>query len=203
MAPSPGKFEIRRDEKTRTLSIRMEGYFDVTSMQAFADSYKAETDAFKGRQHLVLADMRGMLLSGVDASKIFGEAIGYARTRKQFGKPLADLQAVQALLADSAVELEASRLLVHKAAAVKDAGAERITYEAAVAKLFATEAAQRIIDRAVQIHGGNGVVHGAVVERLYRDVRALRIYEGASEIQREIIARRMFRAAEHREPLNA
>jgi acyl-CoA dehydrogenase len=125
------------------------------------------------------------------ARRALEEAIGYAKSRRQFGKPLGDLQAVQALLADSAVELEASRLLVHKAAAAKDRGAERITYEAAVAKLFATEAAQRIVDRAVQVHGGNGVVHGAVVERLYRDVRALRIYEGASEVQRLVIARHL------------
>ncbi len=125
------------------------------------------------------------------ARRALDEAISYAKARVQFGKPLAELQAVQALIADSAVELEASRLLVHRAAAHKDLGAERITYEAAVAKLFATEAAQRIVDRAVQIHGGNGVVRGAVVERLYRDVRALRIYEGASEVQRLVIARHL------------
>lgn len=119
------------------------------------------------------------------------EALAYAKARKQFNAPLADLPAVQALLADCAVELEASRLLVHEAAAKKDGGAERITYEAAVAKLFATEAAQRIVDRCLQIHGGNGVVRGAVVERLYRDVRALRIYEGASEVQRLVIARHL------------
>ncbi len=93
------------------------------------------------------------------------------------------------LLADSAVELEAARLLVQRAAATKDSGQERVTYEAAVAKLFATEAASRIVDRCLQVHGGNGVVRGAVVERLYRDVRALRIYEGASEVQRLVIAR--------------
>jgi acyl-CoA dehydrogenase len=125
------------------------------------------------------------------ARRALDEAIAYAKARKQFGAPLADLQAVQALLADSAVELEASRLLVHEAAAKKDGGADRITYEAAIAKLFATEAAQRIIDRSLQIHGGNGVVKGAVVERLYRDVRSLRIYEGASEVQRLVIARHL------------
>lgn len=125
------------------------------------------------------------------ARRALDEAIAYAKARRQFGAPLADLQAVQALLADSAVELEASRLLVHEAAAKKDGGAERITYEAAVAKLFSTEAAQRIIDRSLQIHGGNGVVKGAVVERLYRDIRALRIYEGASEVQRLVIARHL------------
>jgi acyl-CoA dehydrogenase len=113
------------------------------------------------------------------------------KARKQFGAPLAELSAVQALLADSAVELEASRLLVHMAAATKDSGQPRITYEAAVSKLFATEAAQRIVDRCLQVHGGNGVVKGFAVERLYRDVRALRIYEGASEVQRLVIARHL------------
>ncbi len=128
------------------------------------------------------------------ARRALDEAIGYAKTRRQFGSPLADLPAVQALLADSAVELEASRLLVHLAAATKDSGQERVTYEAAVGKLFATEAAQRIIDRCLQIHGGNGVVKGVPVERLYRDIRALRIYEGASEVQRLVIARHLLQA---------
>lgn len=128
------------------------------------------------------------------ASRALHEALQYSKTRRQFGAPLAELSAVQALLADSAVELEASRLLVHQAAATKDSGQARITYEAAVAKLFSTEAAQRIIDRALQVHGGNGVVKGAIVERLYRDIRALRIYEGASEVQRLVIARHLLSA---------
>lgn len=122
------------------------------------------------------------------AQRALDEAVNYAKRRQQFGAPLANLQAVQFLLAESAVELEASRLLVHKAAATKDAGAERVTREAAMAKLFATEAAQRIIDRALQIHGGNGVVKGFAVERLYREIRALRIYEGATEVQKLVIA---------------
>jgi len=121
------------------------------------------------------------------------EALAYAKARKQFGAPLSELPAVQALLADNAVDLEAATLLVHKAAATKDGGAERVTYEAAVAKLFATEAAQRVVDRALQVHGGNGVVRGFAVERLYRDVRALRIYEGASEVQRLVIARALLK----------
>lgn len=125
------------------------------------------------------------------ARRALDEALRYVKTRKQFGAPLAELSAVQALLADSAVELEASRLLVHMAATTKDQGQARITYEAAVSKLFATEAAQRIIDRCLQVHGGNGVVKGFAVERLYRDVRALRIYEGASEVQRLVIARHL------------
>jgi acyl-CoA dehydrogenase len=125
------------------------------------------------------------------ARRALDEALRYSKARKQFGAPLAELSAVQALLADSAVDLEASRLLVHQAALTKDQGQARVTYEAAVAKLFATEAAQRVIDRCLQVHGGNGVVKGAPVERLYRDVRALRIYEGASEVQRLVIARHL------------
>lgn len=125
------------------------------------------------------------------ARRALDEALSYVKTRKQFGAPLAELSAVQALLADCAVELEASRLLVHMAATTKDRGQARVTYEAAVCKLFATEAAQRIVDRCLQVHGGNGVVKGFAVERLYRDVRALRIYEGASEVQRLVIARHL------------
>lgn len=125
------------------------------------------------------------------ARRALDEALAYAKTRRQFGAPLAELSAVQGLLADSAVDLEAAQLLVHRAAATKDSGQARITYEAAVAKLFATEAAQRVIDRCLQVHGGNGLVRGCAVERLYRDVRALRIYEGASEVQRMVIARRL------------
>ncbi len=125
------------------------------------------------------------------ARRALDEALAYSKSRKQFGAPLSELSAVQALLADSAVDLEASRLLVHQAALTKDQGQARVTYEAAVAKLFSTEAAQRIIDRCLQIHGGNGVVRGAVIERLYRDVRALRIYEGATEVQRLVIARQL------------
>lgn len=125
------------------------------------------------------------------ARRALDEALSYSKSRKQFGAPLSELSAVQALLADSAVELEASRLLVHQAALTKDQGQARVTYEAAVAKLFSTEAAQRIVDRCLQIHGGNGVVKGVAIERLYRDVRALRIYEGASEVQRLVIARHL------------
>ncbi len=125
------------------------------------------------------------------ARRALDEAVRYSKSRRQFGAPLSELSAVQALLADSAVELEASRLLVHMAAATKDSGQARVTYEAAVSKLFATEAAQRIIDRCLQVHGGNGVVKGFAVERLYRDIRALRIYEGASEVQRLVIARQL------------
>jgi acyl-CoA dehydrogenase len=122
------------------------------------------------------------------AWRALDEAVSYSRRRVQFGKPIAEYQATQMKLADMATELDAARLLVYRAAYKKDSGAERITMEAAMAKLYATESAQRIIDAAVQIHGGAGVVRGSVVEHLYRDVRALRIYEGTSEIQKLIIA---------------
>src|SRR2546425_5455725 len=127
------------------------------------------------------------------ARRALDESLLHAKTREQFGKPLAGHQLIQAKLADMATELDAARLLVYRAAYLKDIGAERSTREASEAKLFATEAAQRIIDQAVQIHGGAGVVRGAVVERLYREVRALRIYEGTSEIQKLIIANQLLK----------
>src|SRR3982751_6551067 len=122
------------------------------------------------------------------AGRALDEAITYAKTRRQFGRPLAEHQLIQEKLADMMTELDAARLLVYRAAYLKDAGTERVTREASEAKLYATEAAGRIIDSAVQIHGGVGLVRGSRVERLYRDVRALRIYEGTSEIQKLIIA---------------
>ncbi|HXG90839.1 MAG TPA: acyl-CoA dehydrogenase family protein [Blastocatellia bacterium] len=122
------------------------------------------------------------------AWRAIDEAIAYAKRRVQFGRPIAEFQATQMKIAEMATYLDAARLLVYRAAWKKDAGAERITTEAAMAKLFATEAAQKIIDAAVQIHGGAGLVRGSSVERLYREVRALRIYEGTSEIQKLVIA---------------
>jgi len=122
------------------------------------------------------------------ARRALDEAVRYASARKQFGRFLAEHQLVQAKLADMITELDAARLLVYRAAYAKDTGTTRVTREASEAKLYATEAAGRIIDSAVQIHGGAGLVSGTVVERLYRDVRALRIYEGTSEIQQLIIA---------------
>jgi acyl-CoA dehydrogenase len=123
------------------------------------------------------------------ARRALDEALTRATTRELFGVPLAELQIIQAKLADMALRLDAAALLVYRAAWAKDTGAERITREAAMAKLFATEAAQCVIDEAVQIHGALGVVAGHPVERLYREIRALRIYEGASEVQKVVIAR--------------
>lgn len=122
------------------------------------------------------------------ARRALDEAVSHARKRKLFGKPLADLQLTQARIADMVVGVDASALLVYRAAWTRDAGAPRVTREAAMAKLFATETAQRVIDDAVQLLGGRGVLAGAPVERLYREIRALRIYEGTSEVQKLVIA---------------
>ena len=123
------------------------------------------------------------------ARRALEESLARVTTRRIQGQPLAELQMVQGHLADMALEVDAAALLVYRAAWVKDQGAARVTREAAMAKLYATEAAQRVVDMAVQLHGGEGVRHGSVVERLYREVRALRIYEGASDVQRVVIAR--------------
>src|SRR5947199_703702 len=127
------------------------------------------------------------------ARRALDESLLHAKTRQQFGKPLEEHQLIQQKLADMATELDAARLLVYRAAYLKDAGDTVSTREASEAKLFATEAAGRIVDQAVQIHGGSGLVRGSVVERLYRDARALRIYEGTSEIQKLIIANQLLK----------
>jgi acyl-CoA dehydrogenase len=120
------------------------------------------------------------------AGRALDEALAHVKKRVQFGKPLAEQQLVQAALADMATDLHAARLLVAQAAWAKDTGRAGKT-EVAMAKMFATEAAQRTVDRAVQLFGGLGVVRGGAVEKLYRSVRALRIYEGTTEIQKLII----------------
>jgi len=127
------------------------------------------------------------------AARALDEALRWSLARRQFGSALAEFQGVQSALADMQTELQAARLLVRHAAWTKDTGAARIAREGAMAKLFATEMAQKVVDRAVQIHGGQGVMRGATVERLYREVRALRIYEGTSEIQKLVIARQMIK----------
>ena len=123
------------------------------------------------------------------ARRALDEALARVTTRHVQGAPLADLQMVQGHIADMALDVDASALLVYRAAWVKDSGAARVTREAAMAKLFSTDQAQQVIDRAVQLHGGDGVRCGETVESLYREIRALRIYEGASDVQRVIIAR--------------
>lgn len=123
------------------------------------------------------------------ARRALAEAGRRAKGRKMFGAPMADLQMIQAMIAEMAVEVDASALLVYRAAWRRDVQKMRVSKEAAMAKLFATEAAQRVIDKAVQIWGGTGVVSGQMVEKLYREIRALRIYEGASEVQKIVISR--------------
>ena len=132
------------------------------------------------------------------ARRALDETLAHVTARKMLGGTLADLQMTQAALADMAIDIDAAALLVYRAAWAKDAGAERVTREAAMAKMAATEAAQRVIDRAVQLHGALGVTSGVKVEQLYREIRALRIYEGATEIQKLIIARAVIAEAGER-----
>ncbi|PID37200.1 MAG: acyl-CoA dehydrogenase [Rhodobacterales bacterium] len=123
------------------------------------------------------------------ARRALDEALTRVTTRHVQGAALFDLQMVQGHIADMALDVDASALLVYRAAWAKDTGAARVTREAAMAKLFATDQAQKVIDKAVQLHGGDGVKSGETVEKLYREIRALRIYEGASDVQRVVIAR--------------
>ncbi len=127
------------------------------------------------------------------ARRALDEAVTHARSRRIFGATLADLQLTQAKLGDMAVEIDAAALLTYRAAWLGDVRNAKTTKEAAMAKLAATESAQRVIDAAVQLHGGLGVTHGHIVERLYRDIRALRIYEGATEVQKLIVGREILK----------
>ncbi|MDB5564794.1 MAG: acyl-CoA dehydrogenase [Tardiphaga sp.] len=129
------------------------------------------------------------------ARRALDEALERATSRQMFGATLGDLQLTQAALADMATDIDAAALLVYRAAWTKDQGAPRVTREAAMAKMFATEAAQTVIDKAVQIFGGMGVRKGVKVEELYREIRALRIYEGATEVQKIVIARELMKGA--------
>jgi acyl-CoA dehydrogenase len=129
------------------------------------------------------------------ARRALHEALQRSRTRQMFGQALADFQITQVKLADMATAIDAAALLVYRAAWLRDVRKEKITRHAAMAKMYATESAQKVIDDCVQMLGGLGVTHGHPVERLYREVRALRIYEGATEVQKLIIARQLLDAA--------
>ena len=129
------------------------------------------------------------------ARRALDEALARVQARKVQGVPLSELQMVQGHIADMALGVDASALLIYRAAWTRDTGAPRITREAAMAKLHATETAQKVIDSAVQLFGGDGVRKGFMVESLYREIRALRIYEGASDVQRVVIARQVLGAA--------
>jgi acyl-CoA dehydrogenase len=153
------------------------------------DGFKLAMETMDTFRASVGAAACGMARRALDAS------LRYSSNRKQFGSLLCEHQLVKAKLADMITELDAARLLVYRAAYLRDTESGRFTREASEAKLFATEAAGRIIDSAVQIHGGTGLVSGTVVERLYRDVRALRIYEGTSEIQKLVIAGQLLKEA--------
>jgi alkylation response protein AidB-like acyl-CoA dehydrogenase len=128
------------------------------------------------------------------ARRALDESVAWACSRKMFGQSLADFQITQTKIADMATLLDAATLLTYRAAWLRDQG-QRITCEAAMAKMTATENAQKIIDMAVQLHGGMGVKKGCIVESLYREIRALRIYEGATEVQQLIIGRDILRSA--------
>ena len=123
------------------------------------------------------------------AQRAYEEAIEYSKNRKAFGQPIAEFQNTQFKLADMATEIDAARLLVYRASWMRDEVSERVTKEASMAKLYATEMAWRVVDQALQIHGGYGVLRGSTIERLYREIRQPRVYEGTSEIQRLVIAR--------------
>jgi alkylation response protein AidB-like acyl-CoA dehydrogenase len=127
------------------------------------------------------------------AQAAFDAALDYSKKRVQFGKPISKYQGISFKLAEMVTEIEAARLLVYRAALLRDRGAQSISKEASMAKFFATEMAQRVIDQAVQIFGGLGVTKGNPVERLYREVRAIRIYEGTTEIQKVIIGNQLLR----------
>jgi acyl-CoA dehydrogenase len=191
-------FLVRAD----TPGFSIEDRIEVTAPHPLAtlsfDAMRVPAEAMIGRPGEGFRVAMGTL--DVFRSTVGAAALGFARraldmtiahatTRKIFGGTLFDQQMSQAAIADSATEVEASALLVYRAAWLKDAGTPRITREASMAKLHATETAQRAADRCVQIHGGLGVTKGRKAEELYREVRALRVYEGASEIQRVVIAR--------------
>lgn len=148
----------------------------------------ATLDVFRST---VAAAALGMARRALDAT------LDHISAREIFGGTLGDLQLVQAKVGEMALGVDASALLVYRAAWTKDIAADRVTREAAMAKYHATETAQQVIDTAVQLHGGKGVTKGNIVEALYRDIRALRIYEGASEVQTTIIARQTI--AQHTE----
>lgn len=153
----------------------------------------AEGDGFKVAMRVL--DRGRLHISAVcvgAAERLIADSVAYAKERKQFGKPIAEFQMIQAMIADSVAEAKAAKALVLQTARAKDRG-ERITEDCACAKLIASEMVGRVADRAVQIFGGAGYIADYGIERFYRDVRLFRIYEGTSEIQRTIIAREALR----------
>ena len=127
------------------------------------------------------------------AQRAYEEAISYSKKRVAFGQPIAEFQSTQFKLAEMATNIDAAKLLVYRSAWMRDEVSDRVTKESSMAKLFATEMAWQVVDQALQLHGGYGVVKGMTVERLYRAVRQPRVYEGTSEIQKLVIARHILR----------
>jgi len=191
----PGDSGFSRVERLRGLAPHPIGRFSLRDCRVPASRLIGKEGQGLGVALSVLDFYRptvGAAAIGI-ARRAIVETVTHLKSRRQFGAPLADLQGLQFLLADMATETEAAALLVARAAAAVDEGRPRTTLESAMAKLHATETAQKVVDAAVQMRGGFGVIRGSVVERLYREVRALRIYEGASEVQKVVIAREILR----------
>jgi len=193
----PGDSEGLRGERVELLSphpigrLSFDGVF-VTDEQLLGEvdgGFRVAMDTLDLFRPSVGAFAVGMARAALDA------AVAHAAERYAFGRPLADFQAVSHRLAEIATRVQAARLLVHQAASAHDRGLRPVTQAAAMAKLMATEVAQEAVDAAIQVHGARALQRGHLLEHLYREVRAPRIYEGASEIQREIIARGLFRSA--------
>jgi acyl-CoA dehydrogenase len=184
-------------ERTRMMSPHPVGVIAFENCIAGADSLLGR----EGEGLSIAYDSLDVLRCTVGAAALglaqraLEEALRYGRERRQFGRPIGEFQGIQFKLADMATQLEAARLLVYRAAWSNDCVTPAARHQSSMAKLYATEAAQHIIDQALQIHGAVGLVGGHIMERLYRDIRALRIYEGTSEIQKLIIARELLKAA--------
>ena len=192
-AHQPGVLMGRPEAKmglrsSKTVMVALEDAFvpDDAILGKPGDGLKVAFGGLDGGRVGIAAQALGI------AQRAMDESLAYARTRISFGKPIGEHQMIQTYLAEMEARLQASRLLVYRAAALKEAG-RPCTVEAATAKLFTTESAVWICDRAVQIHGGYGYSHEYLVERLYRDIRVTTIYEGTSEIQRMVIARELLK----------
>ena len=186
---SVGRHEEKMGQRcSSTVALAFEGVElpDEARLGAIGQGLAIALSALDGGRIGIAAQATGTMRAAIDA------AATYAKERKTFGKPIAEHQAISFMLADMATAHGASRLMTLRAAALKEAG-EPITQAASMAKLFASEAAQRVVDAAVQIHGGYGYTEEYPVAKLYRDARVQRIYEGTSEIQRMVIARQILR----------
>jgi alkylation response protein AidB-like acyl-CoA dehydrogenase len=192
-ADTPGVIIAKPEEKmglrsSKTVMVTLEDAFvaDADLLGELGQGLKVAFNGLDGGRIGIAAQALGI------AQRALDESITYAKSRHTFGKPIGEHQAIQTYLAEMEARVQASRLLIYKAAILKDAG-KPCTLEAATAKLFATESAVWVCDRAVQIHGGYGYSREYVVERLYRDVRVTTIYEGTTEIQRMVIARALMK----------